>query len=91
MGALLMKVHGYGAVLVRLLYREHGLLIVIVPYAQYFTVLFPPSMTLVLSLVLLCWKLCAATASIHLLAYWWVQAHNSRMAPLFLPAREAIV
>ena len=31
-----MKVYAYGAMLVRLLYREHGLSIVIVPYAQYF-------------------------------------------------------
>ena len=35
------------------------------------------SVTLVLSLILLCWKLCAATAAIHRLAYWWVQAHNT--------------
>ena len=37
------------------------------------------SVMLVSSLVLLCWKLCAATASSHQLAYWWVQAHNTKV------------
>ena len=32
-----MKVYAYGAMLVRFLYREHRLLIVIVSYVQYFT------------------------------------------------------
>ena len=37
------------------------------------------SVTLVSSLVLLCWKLCGATAASHRLAYWWVQAHNTKV------------
>ena len=37
------------------------------------------SVTLVSSLVLLCWKLCAATAACHRLAYWWVQVHNTKV------------
>ena len=37
------------------------------------------SVTLVSSLVLLCWKLCAATAASHRLAYGWVQAHNTKV------------
>ena len=51
-------------------------------YAQYFTVLFRPTIddiSYVLALVLLGWKLCGATAASHQLAYGWVQAHNTKV------------
>ena len=37
------------------------------------------SIMLILSLVLRCWKLCAATAASHRLAYEWAQAHNTKV------------
>ena len=37
---------------------------------------------LILSLVLRCWKLCAATAASHRLAYEWAQAHNTKVGRL---------
>ena len=93
--SILIKVHANGIMLVPLLYREHRLLLFVVPYAQYFTVLLffvqllMTSVTLVSSLVLLCWKLCTAIAACHRLAYGWMQVQNTKVG--WLQAREAIV
>ena len=47
--------------------------LVIVTYAQYFTVLFF-RLSITSVSIILCWKLCAVTAASHRLAYWWVHA-----------------